>query len=150
MKRVGGFAAITLIALAVVSCGGGPDPDEPVVIRVEASPQLNTYDEAPHPVDVYLYKLDDPTAFEATEIGKLLVEAQPVAGGFAIERRSAAPGSTSEWNIGSTRIERYTHIGVVTTFKEPKGPQRMIAEWEEMLELKLDAHGITSFMEYDD
>jgi len=141
---------VAILAVAVAGCGGGPDPDEAVRIKVEASPQLNTYDGAAHAVDVYIYKIDDPSMFEGSDLNKLLVEGQPVAGGFATERRNIAPGKTAEWNVGPTRHDRYTHIGVVVTYKEPQGVTRMTTEWDENLKLKLDPHSILSFAENDD
>jgi len=150
MRTFGTIAAILAVALFLSGCGGGPDPDEPVRITVEASPQLNTYDGAPHPVDVYIYKIDDPSAFEASDLNRLLQEGQPVAGGYAIERRNISPGATAVWNIGATKLESYTHIGVVATFKEPQGAQRMTHQWEENLKLRLDPRSILSFAENDD
>jgi len=150
MRTIGTLAAIFTVALILSGCGGGPDPDEPVRIKAEASPQLNTYDGTAHPVDVYVYKIDDPNLFEAADINRLLQENQPVAGGFAIERHNIRPGATAVWNVGATKHDRYTHIGVVATFKEPQGTQRMTCEWEENLKLVLEPHSILSFAENDD
>jgi type VI secretion system VasD/TssJ family lipoprotein len=150
MRSLVCLSALLTVVLSVAGCGGGPDIDEPVRIQAEASDQLNFYDGSAHAVDVYIYKLDEPTLFESADLEKLLQEGQPVPGGFAIERRNIAPGATAEWNVGATRHERYTHIGVLATFREPKGVQRMTHEWEEKLSVKLDAHSILSFTEYDD
>ncbi|MEN8148222.1 MAG: type VI secretion system lipoprotein TssJ [Planctomycetota bacterium] len=148
MKTAGWFVAI-LAVLVAAGCGGGPDPDEQVRVKVVTTENLNFYDGSAHSVDVYFYKIEDPAAFEAAKQDALLVEGEAVPGGAALERRAIAPDKSALWNVGKTGHERYTHIGVLVDFKEPEGVARMVHEWDDELKLRIDARAILAFTEND-
>jgi len=148
MKTAALFVAV--LALVLASCGGGPDPEATVRVKVVTTENLNFYEGSAHSVDVYFFKIDDPAAFEAAKPEQLTVEGQRVPGGAALERRAIAPDRSAMWSIGRTGHERYTHIGVLVAYREPEGPVRMIHEWDDELKLSLDARAILSFTENDD
>lgn len=138
-------AALSLI-LAAQGCASC-DPDESVSIKMSAQAGLNTYDGEPHKMDVYIYKVSDPSAFQATPINRLKGNDKQVPGGLQIDRKNMSPGMTINHNIGPMLNEIYTHIGVVTAYRQAVGAQVAVAEIPSDcgLSLTLGSNGIVQF-----
>ena len=148
MKTAGLLVAI--LALVVAGCGGGPDPDESVRVKVVTTENLNFYNGSAHSVDVYFYRLEDTTEFTAAKKEDLLVEGTKVPGGVALQLRTIRPDKSAMWKIGKTLDSKYTHIGVLVNYMEPDGPVRLVYPWDEELKLSLESRSILSFTENED
>ena len=152
MRAVLALSLLASISVLMSGCGiTGCGSDEPVTIEVTAQDNLNTYDGAPHALDVYIVKVMEPAAFESADIGKLMVENAAVRGGESLNRQNVEPGETMQLPIGAMKHDMYTHVGVVAAYREAQGEQRMVAEIPSGCRLKLilGANGIISFTEAD-
>jgi hypothetical protein len=119
--------AVLLVAVPVVlflAACATCDPDEKVTIQAQTGTDLNTYLEGgkvgAHSLDVYVFKVDDPTSFLANEPGRLSVPEQGVVpGGQNIGLFMIQPGEKPLLDLGTMGIDRWTAIGLYVAFGNP-------------------------------
>lgn len=149
MRAFLGVALFAAMAVALLSagCSSTCDPGEAVTLVVNADENLNFYDGAAHAMDLYIYLINEPFAFEAADIASLRVENQAVTGGVAKPRQNVAPNENLTIPIGKIPTEAYTHVGVVTSYHDGQGAQRQVVQLTGSCKatLVLGPNGITSF-----
>ena len=116
-------AAVTLAWVWITGCAGTPDPPE-LCLEIGASPNLNLFDGQPHAVVLYLYPLQNVSAFQASDPRSMLNGARPP--GMTGERWEATvlPGEQREIR---EQLPRDTgSVGVIADFYT--GPSAAVVE----------------------
>ena len=117
-------AVLTWAALSMMSgCASTPEPPE-LCLEIGASPNLNLFDGQPHAVVLYLYPLQNVSAFRASDPRSMLSGARPP--GMTGERWEATvlPGQRKEIR---EQLPRDTgSVGVIADFYS--GPSAAVVE----------------------
>jgi type VI secretion system VasD/TssJ family lipoprotein len=138
---------VAFAALAVPGCSvvnrvlGIYSPELPVTVVVDTPFDLNTYGEdgKEHSLMLYFFKVADKVAFESADSAKLrsgridttVVPAEPA-------NKAVKPGQTGTRIELSPMLEkRWTHLGIVAAFREPRGEVKMVVKIPAGAEVKL-------------
>ena len=88
-------------------------------LRVEASPDLNSYDGQPHVTVLYLYPLESALGFEQMTVRELLRGGEPASLTGARRHVTVAPGENRTLRESFPRST--TYVGIVADFYRAKG-----------------------------
>ncbi len=150
MKATLTGAALGILLVAAGACGTfGYDPEDPVTIRTQAPANLNFYGGQAHALDLYIYRVHEPTSFQASPPAKLAALSDEVRGGSPLGRWTVNPGMMTRLEIGPMEEDRYEWVGVFAAYREPRGNLIATAAipTDGKLKLVLDSNGIVKFVE---
>lgn len=113
-------AAVALLA-AALGCKSAPTGPPRLCLNIEATSTLNLHDGEPHAVVLYLYPLDNATAFQETDASELLGSATTLVGMTGRRwDRTIIPGEARA--VQEHLPERTQFVGLVADFYD--GPRK--------------------------
>lgn len=121
-KRMG-LAALALASLLLTSCASSPSPAE-MCLSIEASPNLNQFDGAPHVVVLYFYPLQNLMAYRQTDPVELLNGGRPPGLTGDPWEITILPGAVRE--LEETLPLNTRFVGILADFYN--GPSQAVVE----------------------
>ncbi len=118
-----GIAAIALATLLLTSCASSPSPAE-MCLSIEASPNLNQFDGAPHVVVLYFYPLQNLMAYRQTDPIELLEGGRPPGLTGDPWETTILPGAVRDLQEILPQNTRF--IGILADFYS--GPSQAVVE----------------------
>lgn len=113
-------AAVALVA-ALLACKSTPAGPPRLCLDLEATSTLNLHDGEPHAVVLYLYPLENATAFQETDASELLVSSTTLVGMTGRRwDRTIIPGEARA--VQEHLPERTQFVGLVADFYD--GPRK--------------------------
>lgn len=120
--------AVSLFLLALAGCRGtfgGYDPEAPVDVWVQASEHLNAARTEGRPVDLYAFRVRNPSKFLHAPVEELVSGDVEVPGAVFLERRFLRPGGSFHWLLPAMETAPWDTIGILATYGSPNEVRRV-------------------------